>query len=58
MARTSYIPSDDNDVRIVQDLHAQLDLYYVGSLEQQSESRHVAPLGHYPDSELFYAVTP
>ena len=41
-ARTSYI----YDVCFVLDQHAQLDVYSVSSLKQQSAGRHVAPLGH------------
>jgi hypothetical protein len=37
---------DDNDVLIVLDQHAWLDLYCASSLKQRSAGRHVAPLGH------------
>jgi len=46
MARTSYFSSDDDEVRFVLDQHAEVDLYTVSSLRQQSDGRHVAPLGH------------
>jgi hypothetical protein len=38
--------NDDNDVRFVLDQHAYLDLYSAGSLKQQSDSSHVAPILH------------
>jgi hypothetical protein len=44
MTRTSYIGSDD--VHFVQDQHTYLDFYSTSSLKQQTEDRHVAPLGH------------
>jgi hypothetical protein len=37
---------DDNDLRFVLDQHTYLDFYSANSLKQQSEGRHVAPLGH------------
>jgi hypothetical protein len=37
---------DDDEVRFVLDQHAELDLYSVCSLKQQSAGRYVAPLGH------------
>jgi hypothetical protein len=37
---------DDDDVRFVQDQHAELDFYSASSLKQQSAGRHVAPLGN------------
>ena len=37
---------DDDDVRFVQDQHAELDFYSASSLKQHSTGRHVAPLGH------------
>ena len=46
MARTSYIQWNDDDVRIVLDLHSELGLYNASSLKQQSAGWHVAPLGH------------
>ena len=46
MARTSYIQWNDDDVRFVLDQHAELDFYSASSLNQQSASRHVAPIGH------------
>ena len=36
----------DDDVRIVLDQHADLDLYSASSLKQQFADRHVNPLGH------------
>jgi hypothetical protein len=36
----------DDEVRFVQDQHAELDFYSGSSLKQQSAGRHVAPLGH------------
>ena len=36
MARTSYIPWDDNDSRFILDQHALLDFYSASSLKQQS----------------------
>ena len=38
--------NDDNDIRFVLDQHAYLDLYSTGSLKQQSDSSHVAPILH------------
>ena len=35
-----------DDVRILLDKHADLDLYSASSLQQQSVGRHVAQLGH------------
>ena len=35
-----------DDVRILLDKHADLDLYSASSLRQQSVDRHVAQLGH------------
>ena len=37
---------NDDEVRFVLEQHAELDLYSTSSLKQQSEGRHVAPLGH------------
>ena len=37
---------DDDEVRFVLVKHANLDFYSASSLKQQSEDRHVAPLGH------------
>ena len=34
MARTSFKPWDDNDVRFVLDQHAQLDIYSTSSLKK------------------------
>ena len=34
MARTSFKPCDDNDVRLVLDQHAQLDIYSTSSLKK------------------------
>ena len=39
MSRTNY--NNDNDVRFVQDHHAQLDFYSANSLKQRSSDRHV-----------------
>ena len=36
---------DDDEVRFVLDIHAELN-YSASSLKQQSEGRHVSPLGH------------
>jgi hypothetical protein len=36
----------DDDVRIVLDQHAYLDLYSARSMKQQSVGRHVTPLSH------------
>jgi hypothetical protein len=46
MAKTSYIQWDDYDVRFVLDQHNELDFHSASSLQQQSNDRHVAPLGH------------
>ena len=46
MARTSYIPWDEDDVRIVLDQHALLDFDSSSSLKQQSAGRQVATLVH------------
>ena len=47
MTRTCYNDwNDDDDVRLVPDQHAYLDLYSASSLKQQSAGRHVAPLEH------------
>jgi hypothetical protein len=46
MAKTSYIQWDDHDVRFVLDQHNELDFHSANSLQQQSNDRHVAPLGH------------
>jgi hypothetical protein len=47
MVRTSYFQWDDDDeVCFVLDQHTELDFYSASSLKQQSEGRHVAPLGH------------
>jgi hypothetical protein len=51
---------NDDDVRFVLDQHAELDFYSASSLKQQSEGRHVAPLGHIiliPSLSVF-ALTP
>jgi hypothetical protein len=37
---------NDDDVRFALDQHAELGLYSVSSLRQQSAGRHVAPLWH------------
>ena len=37
---------DDDEVCIVLDQHAEVDLYSASSLKQQSAGRHVAPFGH------------
>jgi hypothetical protein len=47
---------NDDEVRFVLEQHAELDLYSTSSLKQQSEGRHVAPLGHIiliPNQPLF-----
>ena len=36
----------DDEVRFVLDKHAELDFDSASSLRQQSEARHVVPLGH------------
>ena len=46
IARSSYLPCDDNDVHIALDKLAYLVVQSVSSLKQQSAGRHVAPLGH------------
>ena len=46
MARTSYFPWDDDEVRFFLDQQAEFDFYSARSLKQQSAGRHVAPLGH------------
>ena len=46
MTGTSFNSMQDDDVHIVLDQHAYLDLYSASSLKQQSADRHVAPLGH------------
>jgi hypothetical protein len=46
MAKTSYIQWDDHDVHFVLDQHNELDFHNANSLQQQSNDRHVAPLGH------------
>jgi predicted alpha/beta hydrolase len=40
---------DDDEVRFALSQHAVLDFYSANSLKQQSEGRHVAPLGHIKD---------
>ena len=47
-------------IRFVLDQHAQLELYGVSSLKQQSAGRHVAPLGHIIliPSQLIFALSP
>ena len=42
---------DDDEVRLVQDQHAELDFDSASSLKQQSTGRHIAPRTHYSDSE-------
>jgi hypothetical protein len=37
---------DDDDIRLVLDIHAELDLCKASSLKQQFAGRHVGPLGH------------
>ena len=37
---------NDDEVRFALDQHAELDFYSVSSLNKQSETIHVAPLGH------------
>ena len=47
MANNKLIFNGDNDgVRFVSYQHAELDIYSVVSLKQQSADRHVAPLEH------------
>ena len=48
------------DVRFVLDQHAELDFNSAMSLKQQSEDRHVAPLGHMIliPSQSVFALTP
>jgi hypothetical protein len=36
--------ANDNDVHFVLDQHAELDIYSVSSLKQQSAGRHITPL--------------
>ena len=38
--------TNNNEVHLVLDQHAELDSYSASSLKQQSAGRHVAPLGH------------
>ena len=51
---------NDDDVRFDLDQHAELDFYSASSLKQQSEGRHVAPLGHiiFIPSLSVFALTP
>ena len=52
--------NDDDEVRSVLVLHAELDFYSASSLKQQSADRHVAPLKHIiriPNQPVF-ALTP
>ena len=47
---------NDEEVRFVLEQHTELDVYSTSSLKQQSEGRHVAPLGHIiliPNQPLF-----
>ena len=44
---------DDGDVHFVLE-HAEFNMYSASSLKQQSTGRHIAPLGHYPDSESLF----
>jgi hypothetical protein len=57
--RTSYFQWNDDEVRFVLDQHAELDFYSANSLKQQSEARHVAPLGHIIliPSQPFFTLT-
>ena len=43
---TFYCQWDDDEVRFVQDQHADLDFYSASSLKQLSAGRHVALYGH------------
>ena len=51
---------DNDEVRFVLDLHAELDFYSASSLKQQSTGRHVAPLGHIIliSSQPVFALSP
>jgi hypothetical protein len=51
---------DDDEVRFVQDQHAELDFYSASSLKQQSPGRHVAPLWHIIliPSQPIFALSP
>jgi hypothetical protein len=51
---------DDDEIYIVLDQHAELDLYSASSLKQQSAGRHVAPLGHIILilSQIVFALSP
>jgi len=60
MARTSYFQWNDDDVHLVLDQHAELDLFNsASSLKQHSAGRHVAPVRHIliPNQPVF-ALTP
>jgi hypothetical protein len=51
---------NDNEVHFDLDQHAELEFYSASSLKQQSEGRHVAPLGHIIliPSQPVFALTP
>ena len=47
MTRTSFIRRDNDDIRLVPDQHALLNLHSASSLfKKQCTERHFAPLGH------------
>jgi hypothetical protein len=56
-----YIQWNDDEVRLVIDLHAESDFVHsAGSLKQQSAVRHVAPLGYIIliSSQPVFALSP
>jgi hypothetical protein len=61
MVRTNYNQwNDDDDVRLVLDQQAELDIHSASSLKQQSAGKHFAPLGHIKliSSQPVFALTP
>ena len=59
MARTNYNQCND-DVHFVLEHHAEMDLHSGISLEQQSDGKHLAPLGHIIliPSQPIFALSP
>jgi hypothetical protein len=51
---------DDDEVRLVLDQHADLDLYSASSLKQESAGRNVTPFGHIIliPSQPIFALSP
>ena len=54
------LQSDDDEVRLVPDQHANLNLYSASSLKQQTVDSYVAPLEHIIliPSQLIFALSP